>query len=150
MTQKELIGKIKAEIERRIIEWQALLDKGNASKPDAVKELICEDKNLLFFIESLEQSIDADKMIGLDEAARSICDELYLKEGKRDPYGNPYFLPDALMQAVFAGAEWMAEQGVLYETTISADKTIPALPMTDVSNLGLDYGDKVIVQIRKK
>ena len=49
----------------------------------------------------------------LDDAARSIRDELYLKEGKRDHYGNPYFLPNALMQAVFAGAEWMAGQFVL-------------------------------------
>ena len=49
-----------------------------------------------------------------------------------------------------AGAEWMMSQGVSYDTTISADKTIPVLPMKDVSDMGLDYGDRVIVQIRKK
>lgn len=49
-----------------------------------------------------------------------------------------------------AGAEWMAGQGVSYQDTISADKTIPVLPMKDVSDMGLDYSDEVVVQIRKK
>jgi hypothetical protein len=52
--------------------------------------------------------------------------------------------------AFIDGAKWMAEQGVSYQDIISADKTIPVLPMKDVSDMGLDYGDKVIVQIRKK
>ena len=38
---------------------------------------------------------------------------------------------------------------VSYETTITADKTIPVLPMKEVFEFGLDYGDRVIVQIRK-
>ena len=46
------IDQIKAEIERRIKEWQALLDNDNAVSPDTIKELICEDKNILSFIES--------------------------------------------------------------------------------------------------
>lgn len=49
-----------------------------------------------------------------------------------------------------SGAEWMEKQGVSYDATISADKTIPVLPMKDVSAMGLDYGNRVIVQIRKK
>lgn len=53
-------------------------------------------------------------------------------------------------EAFKAGAEWIAKQGVSYQTTISADKTIPVLPMKDVSDMGFDYGDKVIVQIREK
>lgn len=44
----------------------------------------------------------------------------------------------------------MARQGESYDATISADKTIPVLSMKDVSGIGLDYGDEVIVQIRKK
>lgn len=47
--------KIKAEIEKRIDEWQAILDKGNAVNPQSVNEVICEDKNILSLILSLEK-----------------------------------------------------------------------------------------------
>lgn len=58
---------------------------------------------------------------------------------------------DGIAQECFkAGAEWMAEQGVSYQDIILADKTILVLPMKDVSDMGLDYSDKVIVQIRKR
>lgn len=50
-------------------------------------------------------------------------------------------------QKYMAAAEWMAKQGVSYQATISADKTIPVLPMKDVSDMGLDYGDKVRIII---
>lgn len=48
------------------------------------------------------------------------------------------------------GLNTISNSKVIYETTISADKTIPVLPMKDVSDMGFNYGDKVIVQIRKK
>lgn len=85
----------------------------------------------------------------LDEAAKKIvvkmhpCMENCIILGDRLTRGE-------LTELVKAGAEWMAGQGVSYQVTISADKTIPVLPMKDVSDMGLDYGDKVIVQIRKK
>lgn len=53
-------------------------------------------------------------------------------------------------EAFKAGAEWIAKQGVSYQATISADKTIPVLPMKDVSDMGLDYGDKVRIIIVKE
>lgn len=57
---------------------------------------------------------------------------------------NETALPSNLNEAA---AEWMAKQGVSYQATISADKTIPVLPMKDVSDMGLDYGDKVRIII---
>ena len=49
-------------------------------------------------------------------------------------------------------AEWqkakMMEEG--YDAFVSADKTIPVLPMKDVSGLGLNYGDKVRVIVIKE
>lgn len=60
-----------------------------------------------------------------------------------------HYLADGV-NAFKAGAEWMAKQGVSYQDTISSHKTIPILPMKDVSDMEFDYGDKVIVQIREK
>lgn len=47
--------KLKAEIERRKYEWQALLDKNNAVNPTAVEEVIYEDLNILYIITSLQR-----------------------------------------------------------------------------------------------
>ena len=46
---------IRAEIERRKNEWQALLDKGNAVSPKIVQELINEDLNILNFLDTLPE-----------------------------------------------------------------------------------------------
>lgn len=54
----------------------------------------------------------------LVDAARNIRDTLYLKEGKRDEYGNPYFLQDTLLKAVVAGANWQKEK--MMESAIDA------------------------------
>lgn len=58
----------------------------------------------------------------LEDAARNIRDILYLEEGKRDAYGNPYFLQDTLLKGVIAGAnyiidkacEWLRENAELF------------------------------------
>ena len=47
--------KLIAEIKRRKDEWQALINKNNAVNPTAVKEVICEDLNILDIITSLQQ-----------------------------------------------------------------------------------------------
>ena len=94
--------------------------------------------------EKLQPSIPSD----LDEAARSIRDELYLKEGKRDAYGNPYFLPETLMKAVEAGAGWMAGQGETVEGYIAGTNEVAAI--LAIPRKEHNKGDKVIVQIRKK
>ena len=57
---------------------------------------------------------------------------------------------EAIEKAFYEGVMYETKQGVSYQATISANKTIPVLPMKDVSDMGLDYGDNVIVQIRKK
>lgn len=49
------IEKIKAEIERRIYDWQALLNTGNALNPQSVKEVIREDEDILLLIDWLEK-----------------------------------------------------------------------------------------------
>lgn len=49
--------KLIAEIERRKDEWQALINKNNAVNPTAVKEVICEDLNILDIIASLQQEL---------------------------------------------------------------------------------------------
>ena len=78
-----------------------------------------------------------------EDGISNLCQKLRPWSKISDFYG-------ALAEFFKAGAEWMEGQGVSYKGTISADKTIPVLPMKDVSDMGLDYGDRVIVQIRKK
>lgn len=76
-------------------------------------------------------------------------------ESKRLDEATEEYSKDEMMQglaerAFRAGAQWQANQGATYEDTISADKTFPVLCMKEVSGFGLDYGDKVTVQIRKR
>lgn len=54
--------------------------------------------------------------------------------------------------AMLAGMNKMEQQMMEkgYEAFISAHNTIPVLPMKDVSDLGLDYGDKVRVIVIKE
>lgn len=88
----------------------------------------------------------------LDTIPEQIAPEELEKEATKYSFENRpsiYGQVD-IIDAFKAGAEWMAGQGASYETVISADKTIPLLPMKDVSEMGFDYGDKVVVQIRKK
>lgn len=88
----------------------------------------------------------------LDEAAHSYSesDEPLYSPGHRFHWDNESLFGKQIETTFKAGAEWQASQGASYETVISADKTIPVLPMKDVSEMGFDYGDKVVVQIRKK
>lgn len=94
----------------------------------------------------------------LDEAAEKYANKEYPDEASCGQWGTGDYEPPVDMEyprevakdSFKAGAEWMAGQGASYQAVISADKTIPVLPMKDVSDMGLDYGDKVIVQIRKK
>ena len=107
----------------------------------------------------LFQVIDAKKKVetllnetalpaNLDEAAIEWCKTNNKGVALCDDRKSHY-LADGV-NAFKAGAEWMTKQGVSYQATISADKTMPVLPMKDVSDMGFDYGDKVIVQIRGK
>lgn len=83
MTQLQAV---KAEIERQISEWQALIDKDNATCPITVKTLIYELKNILCFIKSLEKEQDVD----LGKELKQWRHEHF--KGKRDGYYNGEYL----------------------------------------------------------
>ena len=138
MTQTELIGKSKAEIERLYSE--------HSGKYECDEAAIVLDE-LYDFIESLEQSIDADKMIGLDEAAAD-----YAKRGysiNADPFDEirEYQLEK---DAFKAGAKWMAEQGVSVDGEFGIRGVETESIVNELLDGGFKMGDKVIVQIRKK
>ena len=93
-----------------------------------------------------------DIRAALDKAsywARKQADLFQIIDAKKkvETLLNKTDLPSNLDEAA---AEWIAKQGISYQATISADKTIPVLPMKDVSDMGLDYGDKVCVIIVKE
>ena len=105
----------------------------------------------------LFQIIDAKKKVeaslnepslpsNLDKAAK----EYAYKYTENDNGNGGEDWEDDIRITFIAGAEWMAKQGVSYQDTISSDKTIPVLPMKDVSDMGFDYGDKVRVIIVKE
>lgn len=95
-----------------------------------------------YIYDRMQQSLPSD----LDEAAQKVED--YYDVGEE--HGYLYCHRGDIKDVFKAGAEWMAGQGISYDATISADKTIPVLPMKDVSNIGLDYGNNVTVQLWKK
>lgn len=93
---------------------------------------------------------------GLEEAAEEYNKQV-IEETKCHhnalTYAEGY--EDALLlipEAFIAGAEWMKTKMLekSYLATISANNTIPVLPMKDVSDIGLDYGDKVSVIVIKE
>ena len=111
----------------------------------------------------LFQIIDAKKKVeaslnehslpfNLDDAAHSYSesDEPLYSPGHRFHWDNESLFGKQIETTFKAGAEWMAKQGVSYQATISADNTIPVLPMKDVSDMGFDYGDKVRIIIVKE
>lgn len=58
MNTNEVLNKLKAEIERRKIEWKALFDGGENT---AAKECFYEDENILVIIDSLQQEQPAKR-----------------------------------------------------------------------------------------
>lgn len=114
------------------------------------------------YINSLPTEQPSEELV---DAARNIRDTLYLKEGKRDEYGNPYFLQDTLLKAFIAGADWQKEQmmkGFCYETKVYRDEEGDGIDtpieswlalenneITNLPNIGLKDGDNVKVIIVK-
>ena len=68
--------------------------------------------SVLQYINSLPTAVEHQPSEDLVDAARDIRDTLYLEEGKRDDYGNPYFLQDTIMKAVIAGANFQKERDI--------------------------------------
>lgn len=134
-----MINKIKAEIERRIEEYNIQSRAG------------AELADLLSFIESLEK----EQPQGLDEAAEEYKQRENDLGGLYDNEGNIY--ESAINEAFKSGAKWMAEQGWSRELEVKEDAG--GYPYIDKHIELYDYdtdaplakkGDKVIVQIRKK
>lgn len=132
------IDKIRAEIERRIKSCDA-----TSKTPNQL--LWAELSALLPFLDTLEEPVS--DCHDLTEAAEKSARQYYV-DGGYSPFPNTEMASH--IAGFKAGAEWMAKQGVSYQATISADKTIPVLPMKDVSDMGLDYGDKVRIIIVKE
>ena len=142
--------------------------------------LWCDAESILDFLDTLqdEHLIDANKMMGLDEAAEKLSDSecakiygsfstKYDKDGKclvtTLVSGNFETIKEFGIKLFKAGAEWIAGQGVTIEKTVGQLESICAGHPTfyhgfEVSELDADflnskevgYGDKVIVQVRKK
>lgn len=127
MTHYIEADRLRAEIDKRYAEYRAKMKTDDFTYYEGMADAL--DLFEQFLDTLLEQPVK-----GLDEAAENIY---------KTPFGTR-------AEDFKAGAEWQANQGASYETVISADKTIPILPMKDVSEMGFDYGDKVVVQIRKK
>ena len=95
-----------------------------------------------------------EEPVDLEKAAEELIEE----RAKLNP-NTPWDIDD-MRWAITAGAKWMAEQGVSYETEliweIDGDRAFPELdpPVTDLMvpgeiSLNFNDEDKVIVQIRK-
>lgn len=90
---------------------------------------------------SVEKAIrDLREIFGLNKETKSLQDDNWFMIIKTE--FERYDVISKLQEYFSDGAS--------YETVISADKTVPVLPMKDVSEMGFDYGDKVVVQIKKK
>lgn len=132
---------------------QAIQELCSISVPSGDFALITENT-----IEALHMAIDALREPslheGLDEAAGDyaievVPDNFIPDEG--NGYKAAYTLPD-IKAAFKAGAEWMAGQGVTKNGLVAAyDNGYLRVYTTILDNEdGIKFGDKVIIQIRKK
>lgn len=124
--------KLKAEIERR-------LERYDPHYTNAGSEL----KVLLSFIESLEKE-PKDLKKEVEEYYYKNFDMLH-----RSDLSTMEIVSNVARYFYELGRKSQAKQGASYETIISAHNGQPVLLMKDVFDLGFDYGDKVVVQIRK-
>lgn len=107
-------------------------------------------KDELIKLAKSEESVNDD----LEEAARNIRDRLYLEEGKRDEFGNPYFLQNTILKAVIMGAQWQKEQ--LLAKAVDVTIAIPypngngSYTQLVYSKEALPFGDNIKVLIIKE
>lgn len=151
MTNAELIQKIKAEIEERL-KCNGAFDEVGDSQWHYDQGMIDAYKHMLSYIESLEQSIDADKMIGLDEAAEKYAYNNWASDDYHEgaAEGLPFDAIGHTEKCFKAGAKWMAEQGVSVDGEFGIRGVETESIVNELLNGGFKMGDKVIVQIRKK
>lgn len=91
----------------------------------------------------------------LDEAAEEYYDEMWDKLGGKAMvvnYEHDIWYPSSVIETVFkAGAEWMAGQGETIDGEVVKDiNNNLAITAKGFSGKEAVFGDKVIVQIRKK
>ena len=112
-----------------------------------------ESTELYQAIELAVDILESQHSLNLDEAVNGVMPISY-GSLEVDCYGGsePVYSREQMVEMFKAGAEWMAEQGYVTETTV--DKTPFNGPTGICMNLhdstGFKIGDKVIVQIRKK
>ena len=130
---------------------QVLIDWRNEAKTEEEKESRFEAHKRFFEIYDEAMMVD-DEPQGLDEAAKQIaydvCKELPTRWSGGDKDTVVYY---AILAAI-AGAKWMAEQFDLEadgEITQRPDGTLGVCIYIDERS-GYKFGDRVIVQIRKK
>ena len=98
----------------------------------------CE--NLLDFVISLQQE-QLSLPSGLDDAAEKYSENIL---------ANNEDLQDAIEDAFKAGAEWMARQGELFESTVFVNAMGDSYVDGYYLSQKIKEGEKVIIQIRKK
>lgn len=130
--------------------------QNNINQPDMKKTgESCQDRNIRQALNGIRKLLSGEELTGMERLERlkpflpknlDGAAEAHLV----DVHDSVLNSEAQTIEDFKSGAFWLAEQGASYEETISADKTISVLPMKDVSGMGFAYGDKVIVQIRKK
>ena len=131
------IAKVKYEIERRIESLKVVPGQGMMLVEGTRNHL----KDLLSYVESIEPISLTD----LDEACNKWVDE-----------NEPHY-PDIswdtcdekMTEAFRAGAEWCASQGNSFYYDLKGRNTIENLDMYALRKAGIEFGDRILVQIRK-
>jgi glucan phosphorylase len=107
MTQYIDKSALVSEIKRRY----EFHEERNRMEDSAIQDVLYGILNFLDTLEVKEVDLQEESVSeDLEEAARSIRDKLYLEEGKRDEFGNPYFLQNTILKAVIMGAKWQKQQ----------------------------------------
>ena len=154
MTAQEAIAAMKAEIKRRIADYERQIEE--LESRDAILSISelgdkqAELQDLLSFLDTLEQEPNPSKSVGLEG-----LDEVAEEYGKKhtfcpDEWTSTKEIADILACAVRFGAAWMAGQGVTCGGRIMKASTGETYAESDYVPLDGKCGDKVVVQIRKK
>lgn len=129
---------------------------------DKKTEETCQDRNIRQSLNGVRKLLNGEELTGmerleklqtslpsnLDEAAKEYAD--YNSQRWHED-GDVYYDHDKIMDAFKAGAEWMTEQGETLEGEVMKDiNNKLVVSAKGLSGTETKFGDKVIVQIRKK
>ena len=102
-----IIEQIKAEIERRHAEWQALSDKGNISVDGLGAKF--EDENILSFLSTLESEKPMNQEGLEDEIERCVIAPYYDLDGVAVKGATAYITVNDVADIARHFAQWGAE-----------------------------------------